>query len=191
MAEAATQVDQTGEDLIERFEGLSLTWYKCPAGVWTIGYGHTGAIGAPAYRVGQRITQAEANSILASDLRSTEAGVSKLLKRPLPINKYDAVVSLAYNIGVGAFGGSHLLEFVNNGDFASASAQFLLWDRSGGRVLPGLVQRRRAEQLLFNTPNANPKNQPAGSRFDMPRKVDVIPGVNTRPSIVQAIESLL
>ncbi len=187
-----TQADASGRALIERFEGFSPTWYKCPAGVLTIGFGHSVEIGTPpTYKAGQRITQAQGDLILSEDMRKTEAQLVKLLKRNVSQNQFNALESLLFNIGVGNLEHSHLLEYVNNGNFSAAAPQFLLWDTSGGKVLPGLVQRRKAEQLMFESGVANPSALSAGSHLDMPRKVDAIPGVNTRPSIIQTIESLL
>lgn len=135
---------QRGIDLIKRFEGLRLRSYLCPANVWTIGYGHTGNVTS-----NQIITSEQAESILKSDLQRFENAVSDAVKVPLNQNQFDALVSLAFNIGVGAFSGSTLVRMLNAANYTGAADQFLRWNRAGGRVLDGLTRRRQAERALF------------------------------------------
>lgn len=136
---------QKGIDLIKRFEGLRLRSYLCPANVWTIGYGHTGGV-----TNNQIITSEQAESILKTDLRRFENGVSDVVKVDLNQNQFDALVSLAFNIGLSAFAGSTLVRLLNDRDYAGAADQFLRWDKAGGKVLQGLSTRRAAERALFN-----------------------------------------
>jgi lysozyme len=131
--------------LVKRWEGLRLTAYLCPAGVWTIGYGSTG----PHVREGMTITEAQADALLVQDLARFEAAVSRLVTVPLTDGQFGALVSLAFNIGIGAFGKSTLLRKLNAGDYTGAQEQFHVWRRAGGKVLPGLVNRRAAEAALF------------------------------------------
>jgi len=135
---------QGGIDLIKRFEGLRLRSYLCPANVWTIGYGHTGNVTS-----NQIITSEQAESILKSDLKRFENSVSDVVKVPLNQNQFDALVSLAFNIGSGAFAKSTLVKLLNNRDYSGAAEQFLRWNQAGGRVLDGLSKRRAAERSLF------------------------------------------
>lgn len=133
-------------DLIKRFESFSATPYLCPAGVWTIGYGHTEGVtkDSPA------ITEPEACELLLADLTSHYApGVERLLKVPVSQRQFDALVSFAYNVGVGALAESTLLKKLNAGFGDAAGREFLRWTKSKGRVLGGLVKRRAAEQALF------------------------------------------
>lgn len=143
------RIGQAGLDLIKSFEGLALKAYLCPAGVPTIGYGHTRTVAHADVAAGRRITQAEAEALLRADLEFFEAGVTKKVRTSLRQNQFDALVSFAYNVGLGAFGNSTLLAHVNARRFDEAAAQFAKWTRAGGRVLPGLVRRRKAESELF------------------------------------------
>ena len=138
------QVSQRGIDLIKLHEGLRLRSYLCPANVWTIGYGHTGNV-----TNNQVITSEQAESILKSDLKRFELGVMNAVKVDLNQNQFDALVSLAFNIGLGAFTGSTLVRLLNAGDYNGAAGQFERWNQGGGKVLQGLVRRRDDERALF------------------------------------------
>ena len=131
--------------LIRRWEGCRLVAYKCPAGIWTIGWGSTG----PGITEGVRWTQAQADERLARDVEKFMVGVRKLLRRPVTEAQLGAMTSLAYNIGIGAFGSSTLLRLFNAGQTDLAAAQFAVWRRAGGKVLQGLVNRRADERRVF------------------------------------------
>ena len=148
------KTSQAGIDLIKSFEGLHLDAYRCPAGVLTIGYGHTKGV-----RPGQSISEAEAERILKEDLERFERGVNEAVHIPIAQNEFDALVSLAFNIGRGAFASSTLVRKLNTGDRSGAADELLRWVRGGGRVLPGLVRRREAEQALF-LDSGNPSEPP-------------------------------
>jgi lysozyme len=132
--------------LTRSFEGLRLTAYQDSAGVWTIGFGHTG----PEVRAGQHINEAEAEALLRADLGASVECVRQAVKVALAQQQFDALVDFCFNAGRGNLLGSTLLHDVNRGDFASAAAQFGLWVHAGGRVIPGLVRRRKAEAALFS-----------------------------------------
>ena len=139
-----------GLALIKSFEGFSARPYLCPAGVPTIGYGAT------YYPDGRRVTmqdkpvsEADATAMLRSMLASYEAGVSRYVLVPVTQGQFDALVSFAYNLGLGALNSSTLLRLLNLRDYAGAAAQFARWNRAGGKVLPGLTRRREAERKLF------------------------------------------
>lgn len=136
----------TGISFIEAWEGCKLTAYQDIVGIWTIGVGHTG----PEVVRGKRITQAEADAILAADLVRFERAINAEVKVPLTQNQFDALVSLAFNIGVGAFSKSTLLRKLNAHDFVGAAKAFLSWNRAGGKVSNGLTKRREAEMNVFN-----------------------------------------
>lgn len=138
------QVSQRGIDLIKLHEGLRLRSYLCPANVWTIGYGHTGNV-----TNNQVITSEQAESILKSDLKRFELGVMNAVKVDLNQNQFDALVSLAFNIGGSNFGSSTLLRMLNAANYAGAADQFLRWNRAGDKVLDGLTRRRQDERALF------------------------------------------
>lgn len=138
-------ISEKGISLIKNFEGCRLIGYKCPAGIPTIGYGHTGS----EVRVGMKITQTEADRLLKNDLIVHCNNVSKLVKVPLNQNQFDALVSFEYNIGYGAFSKSTLLKMLNQKNYKEAAEQFLRWKYAGGKVLAGLERRRKAEKELF------------------------------------------
>ena len=161
-------INQAGIDLIKSFEGIrdgdkltpNYDAYLCPANYWTIGYGHVvrsggvmlsgkdnEAVARRAYPVGLTLEQCE--ELLAKDLADYCRAVENLVKVALTDNQFAALVSLAYNIGVSAFGGSTLLSKLNKRDYLNAAEQFLRWNRGGGKVLNGLVRRREAEKQLF------------------------------------------
>jgi lysozyme len=137
-------ISQTGIKLIMRFEGCRLTAYKDPVGILTIGYGHTGDV-----RSGQTITQVQADDLLKQDVTKFATGVAVLIKVPVNQNQFDALVSFAYNCGLGALKTSTLLSLVNKKDFKGAADEFEKWIHAGGKVLKGLVSRRKAEKALF------------------------------------------
>lgn len=154
------KTSQKGLDLIKEYEGLRLNAYLCPAKVWTIGYGHTSAAGAPAVRRGMKITKARAEEILRADLAKYEAGVLAAVSVPITQGQFDALVSFAYNCGVGALRKSTLLKRVNAKQFDRVPAEFMKWTRGGGKELPGLVRRRRAECALWRGVGDAPPPKP-------------------------------
>lgn len=143
------QTSKAGINLIKEFEGVRLKAYKCPADVWTIGVGHTSAAGPPAVKAGMEITNAQAMKILAQDLVQFEDGVDSAVKVPLKQNQFDALVSFAFNVGLGALAKSTLLKKLNAGQYDAVPAELMKWTKAGGKELPGLVRRRRAEAALW------------------------------------------
>lgn len=133
-----------GLDLIKEHEGKRLSAYDDGAGIQTIGYGHTGS----GVKKG-RITEKEADALLREDVKTAEDAVNRLVDIDLNQNQYDALVSLVFNIGQGAFADSTLLRKLNEGDFEGAAGEFSKWRRAGGRVMKGLVKRREREAELF------------------------------------------
>jgi lysozyme len=143
------RVSLEGRRMIEGFEGNRLVAYKDSAGVLTISVGHTSAAGAPIVRPGMRITAGESEQIFANDLRKFERGVEQNVKVPLLPCEFDSLVSLAFNIGLGAFKSSTLLRDLNRGDKRRAADRFLDWNRAGGKVVRGLEKRRAVERAHF------------------------------------------
>ena len=136
---------QNGLALTQKFEGLRLTAYQDQVGVWTIGYGHTG----PEVCAELTITQEQANNLLMQDIASAVAAVNRLVTVAFNQNGFDALVDFAFNLGNNALSGSTLLRKLNADDFAGAAAEFPKWCKAGGKVVPGLLRRRQAEQQLF------------------------------------------
>ena len=134
------RTSQTGINLIKKFEGCRLTAYKCPAGVWTIGYGHTAGV-----RPGDKISALQAEEMLKNDLVSYEKKVDKYAnKYEWNQNEFDALVSFAYNIG-------SIDQLTANGtrDRKTIAEKFVLYNKAGGKVLSGLTKRRMEEKALF------------------------------------------
>lgn len=138
-------VSKTGIDLIKSFEGCSLKSYKCPAGVWTIGYGHTGE----NIKSGMIISQDQAEEYLKQDLKRFEIGVNNLVKVDLTQGQFDALVSFSFNCGIGALKTSTLLKLLNQGKYDAAADEFDKWVYVGRIKLNGLVRRRKAEKEMF------------------------------------------
>jgi len=142
------QINTAGLAIIKEFEGLILLAEQDPAGIWSIGYGHTPA------EPGEFITEKQADALLAEDVAKFDAAVSALVvKARTSENQFSAMVCLTYNIGPAAFRRSTLLRFHNAGNFPAAASQFAVWDKAhvDGHlvVLPGLVKRRAAEEALY------------------------------------------
>ena len=186
-------ISEEGLALIKRFEGFAAKPYLCPAGKWTVGYGHVLAPQSviPAPERGSRVTntgltnnprsprktgmtEEEAEILLLQDLAPVESAINRLVTVPLSQNQFDALCSLVYNIGVGAFARSTLLRLLSSRAHADrhgtdtepshareldtglrrydeVSDQFLRWIYAGGKPLPGLKNRRRAEKDLFDS----------------------------------------
>ena len=131
-------ISEKGLRLIKNFEGCRLTAYKCSAGIWTIGWGHTAGV-----KQGMTITQKQADDMLKTDLVVYENHV-KSLKREFNQNEFDALVSFCYNCGIGS-----LKTLCKNRTNAQIAEALLLYNKAGGRVLEGLNRRRKAERELF------------------------------------------
>lgn len=133
-----------GQRLIERFEGRMYMAYQDGGGVWTIGVGHTKGI-----KKGMVATGAQIDAWFAEDSAEAVAGVNKSVTATMTQNQFDAMVSLAFNIGVTALSGSTLVRKFNAGDIAGAALQFVRWNQDNGKVILGLTRRRQAEADLF------------------------------------------
>lgn len=142
-------VSLAGRLAISNREGVRLKAYQDSVNIWTIGVGHTSAAGPPRVMPDLTITSAECDEILTRDLAKFEAAVLDAVKVPLAQHEFDALVSLAFNIGGGAFAKSTLVKRLNAGDRQGAADAFLMWDKAGGKTLKGLTTRRKAERLQF------------------------------------------
>jgi len=144
-----TVTSQEGINLIKSFEGLRLENYYCASGVMTVGYGHTGS---DVYD-GMTITEAEAEALLRKDLKRFEAAVSELITRELKQQEFDAIVSFAFNCGIGALQDSTFRARINRGDDKQRCfrEEFPKWVNGANGPLPGLVRRREAEVHLATT----------------------------------------
>ena len=131
--------------LVKKYEGCRLDSYKCPAGVWTLGYGSTGH----HVTEGLKWTQAQADEALNKDLLRALNDARKVIDVGLNDKQMAAIVSFVFNLGIGNFRNSTLLKKINKGDFLGASKEFGKWTFAAGKELPGLVKRRAAEAALF------------------------------------------
>jgi lysozyme len=143
--EKIMKISIQGIALIKQFEGCKLKAYQDSVGIWTIGYGHTGA----DVKAGLVISQEKADALLQQDTERFVSGTNKLLGKVIPQAQFDALVSFAYNVGLMALGKSTLLRKLRAGDILGAANEFPRWNKAGGRVLAGLTRRRAAERQLF------------------------------------------
>ena len=146
------QISPKGIALIKALEGCRLTAYPDPGtggAPLTIGYGWTFPVDGKPIKRGMTIDQATADRLLKTGLVSYERDVLKLVRVRLTQNQFDALVSFAYNVGPRALSTSTLLKKLNAGDIAGAADEFLRWNKAGGKVMPGLTNRRKAEREVF------------------------------------------
>ena len=142
-------ISPSGIDLICNFEGKRLAAYDDGVGVWTIGFGTTVYPNGIKVKKGDTCTEAQAKAYMAHDLKKFESAVNNEVKIPLNQNQFDALVSLAYNIGTNAFSKSTLVKKLNANDIRGAADQFDVWVNAGGKRMQGLVNRRAREKALF------------------------------------------
>lgn len=136
------QISKNGLDMIKKFELLKLDAYYCPAGVLTIGYGHTGV----DVKEELKITPERAEQLLINDVQRFVDNINKVVKVDINQNQFDSLVSLAFNIGNGNFNRSTLLKKINaNAPMNEIQHEFSRWNKGGGKVLAGLVKRRKLE----------------------------------------------
>ena len=151
------EISDLGLKLVKTFEGKHNTGYLCPAGVWTIGYGHTGSTLGQSSPKGMTITDEQIDILLKEDMKRFEKAVLRSVAVALTQNQFDALVSFAFNVGAGALATSTLLKKLNAGDYAGAAEQFLVWNKATNPqtkkkvALAGLTRRRQAERHLFLT----------------------------------------
>ncbi len=138
-------LSEDGLAALKHEEGLRLEAYQDVAGVWTVGYGHTG----PDVHRGVVWTQAQADAALAADVAWAVSAVQTKVRVALHQHEFDALVSFVYNVGAAAFASSTLLRVLNQADFYAAAAQFSVWHQAGGKFSPGLLARRTRELLRF------------------------------------------
>ncbi|EMV7407859.1 lysozyme [Enterobacter soli] len=143
------QTSDKGIALIKEFEGCKLTAYQDSVGVWTIGFGWTQPVDGKPIRAGMTIKQETAERLLKTGLVSYESDVSRLVKVGLTQGQFDALVAFTYNLGARSLSTSTLLRKLNAGDYTGAAAEFMSWNKAGGKALKGLTRRREAERALF------------------------------------------
>jgi lysozyme len=140
------RINQAGLNLIKEFEGFRSHPYKCSAGVWTIGYGHTNKVNDNTMSISLK----QAEEVLKLDVQDAEKVVTKLVKVPLTENQFSALVSLVFNCGPNPLKLT-LGKKLNNADYIGAAKEFVKWNRSRSIILDGLTYRRIAEKKLFES----------------------------------------
>lgn len=143
------KISQQGVDFLKKEEGFRNKAYRDSVGVWTIGYGSTGSHVGP----GQRISDAEGEALLREDLQRFENIVNAKIKQPMTQNQFDAMVSLAFNIGTGGFANSSVAKRFNEGDTAGAADAFKMWSRAGRHK--NLLAKRRGREIAMFTGTGN------------------------------------
>ena len=138
------KISEEGKALIKKFEGCELEAYKCPAGVWSIGFGFTKDV-----KEGDVWSQAHAEEMLDIELEEYEEYVSDLVDVPLNENQFSSLVAWCYNLGPTNLVQSTLLSKLNAGIYEDVPHEIKRWNKANGEVLEGLVRRREAEALLF------------------------------------------
>ena len=132
--------------LIKKFEGCRLEAYYCSGGVLTIGYGHTGGV-----KESDTITQEEAEKLLRADVFKFEEYVEDNVMVELDQGQFDALVAWTFNLGPGNLRESTMLKKLNEADYTSVPNEMKRWNKAGGKTLDGLIRRRNAEALLFQS----------------------------------------
>ena len=139
-------IGDKGIALIKGFEGFKAKAYLDGGGVPTIGFGTTKGV-----KMGQIITESQAETFLRRDISLAVTAVSNAVTVALSQDQFDSLVCFTYNVGIGAFKGSTLLKLLNSGHYDQVPAQLLRWDKDNGVVVAGLLRRRQAEGVLFST----------------------------------------
>lgn len=144
------ELSNKGLSLIKKYEGCKLTSYKCPAGIWTIGYGNTKYADGTPVKEGETITISQAEELFFRIVEEFSYSVYFLCGEYVNQNQFDALTSFAYNVGIGAFKKSTLLKLVKaNANNPLIRNEFAKWDKAGGKVLAGLTKRRKEEADLY------------------------------------------
>ena len=145
-SEKIMKTSDVGVEMIKEFEGKKQVAYQDPAGVWTIGYGHTKGV-----EKGQLCIEKTCDKFLREDLEEVEEYIDRLVKVELNQNQFDALVAWTFNLGPGNLKESTMLRKLNYGDYESVPDEMRRWNKAGGEVLNGLVRRRDAEANLFSS----------------------------------------
>tara|TARA_A100000172_G_scaffold21007_1_gene11967 strand:- start:1863 stop:2300 length:438 start_codon:yes stop_codon:yes gene_type:complete len=137
-------ISKEGLSLIKKFEGCELEAYLCPAGVWTIGYGHTKDV-----KEGDKINKEEADYLLQEEMIEYESYINDFVEVPLNQNQFDALCSWVYNLGPTNLKNSTMLKVLNEEKYVDVPQEIKRWNKAGGEVLDGLIKRREAEAKMF------------------------------------------
>lgn len=188
-------VNQAGLELIKRWEGCELKAYKCPAGKWTVGYGLTSAAGFIEVGPNTVLTQEEADWYLEKVANKFADGIRSAITAPINENQFAAFVSLAYNVGIAGVRKSSAVRHFNEGNLDKVPHAIRAWNKAGGKVLKGLVNRREDEVKLFLTPvtsaahqSARQRTSPTQSTTVQASAVQIASGLGAGVSAVAALD---
>jgi lysozyme len=146
------KISEEGKLLIAKWEGVRLKAYLCSAKRVTIGFGNTQYENGMLVRMGDTITIDRAYKLFDNIIQYFEKNLSKQVKKPLTQNQIDSLLSLSYNIGIGAFNKSTLLKLVNvNPNDPNIRSEFMKWNKIKGVVSDGLTNRRKNESVVYFT----------------------------------------
>ena len=140
-------ISNAGIALIKQCEGFSATPYRCPANIWTVGYGHV--MHADEWHQLQHVEPARAEQLLVQDTASAAHAVARLIAVPLRQSQFDALVCFTFNLGPAVLQRSTLRRAINRGEESAVAHQWMRYVWGGGRKLPGLIHRRAVELALY------------------------------------------
>jgi len=147
-------INDKGLEILKHYEGCRLNVYRDPIGIPTIGYGSTYGLDYTRVNMGHRtITESEATGLLIRQCQWSERSIARLVRVSLTNNQCSALISFVYNVGSGNFQRSTMRMKLNREDHIGAASEFWKWRRAGGRILKGLVRRRKIEKQLFMLEN--------------------------------------
>ena len=185
-------INQAGIDLIKQWEGCKLKAYKDVAGIWTVGYGLTSRAGFIEVGPDTVLTQEEADYYFEKVVDDFASKIKPMITSPINENEFAAFVSLAYNIGVGAFKRSSALKRFNAGEKDRVTEAIRMWKKAGGKTVQGLVNRREAEVALFLTPVSTQAPSKGRSKVTQSRTVQasVVQGASAVSGAIGAVSAL-
>lgn len=188
------QASQSIKKFLRGQEALRLTAYPDPGSrdgtPWTIGWGATSYEDGSPVRKGDTITAERADALFEHHVGLTEKALAKYVTAPLSQNQYDALVSFVYNVGAGAFANSTMLKKLNAGDYAGATAEFDRWVHNDGKVLGGLVDRRKREQALFASGVAPAAPTVAANTASKPMSPFILPALTVLVDLIPTLSKL-
>tara|TARA_R100000781_G_scaffold112477_1_gene79730 strand:- start:436 stop:927 length:492 start_codon:yes stop_codon:yes gene_type:complete len=144
MKKTYMKISEEGKSLIKKFEGCELKAYKCPAGKWTIGFGHVKNV-----KEGDEWSQSHAEHMLDVELEEYEGYINDMVDMQLNQNQFDALVAWIYNLGPSNFRTSTLRKKLTPETISEVPYEIKRWNKANGKTLDGLIRRREAESLLF------------------------------------------
>ncbi|TLG80961.1 glycoside hydrolase family protein [Vagococcus zengguangii] len=182
------QLSSEGYQFIKRWEGERLQAYRDPAGVWTIGVGHTGPVNGQAITAGLTITAKQSEQLLQADIETHTRVLKQVVKVTLTQSQFDALASFCFNLGPNIINDPLLLQAINRQDWAETTKQMALYVYAGQIKLQGLVNRRQAEIALFNQQLTTSKWQTEHGTFSLNEAIHLRTSANTNADIIATLQ---